>query len=122
MKKLLLKRAYDSPAPSDGFRILVDRLWPRWVTKSAAQIDLWLKDVAPTTGLRKWFGHEPAKWIEFQARYRHELMENPEAVVQIIEKARHGVVTLVYAAKDMEHSHALVLKSYLEPTNMPDNT
>ena len=122
MKKLLLKRAYDSPAPSDGFRILVDRLWPRGVTKSAAQIDLWLKDVAPTTGLRKWFGHEPAKWIAFQARYRHELMENPEAVVQIIEKARHGVVTLVYAAKDMEHSHALVLKSYLEPTNMPDNT
>lgn len=109
-----LKRAYDAPAPGDGMRILVDRLWPRGVAKAEAHIDLWLKEVAPSTALRKWFGHDPAKWDEFQERYRDELAHNPEPVAQLLALARKGAITLVYGAKDMEHNDAVVLKSYLE--------
>lgn len=111
---ILLKRAYEPPEPSDGFRILVDRLWPRGVSKSSAHIDLWLKDVAPSTILRKWFGHDPLKWTEFRDRYFLELRRNPEAVEQLTGHVRRGAVTLVYGAKDREHNHAVVLKEYLE--------
>ncbi|MBS0423250.1 MAG: DUF488 domain-containing protein [Proteobacteria bacterium] len=111
---ILLKRAYESPEPSDGFRILVDRLWPRGVSKDAAQIDWWFKDIAPSTSLRKWFGHDPLKWDEFRNRYFQELDQNPVAVGQLVEHLRRGTVTLVYGAKDKAHSHALALKTYLE--------
>ncbi len=114
MKHILLKRAYALSTPDDGFRILVDRLWPRGVAKASAHIDLWLKEIAPTTSLRKWFGHDPAKWAEFQTRYRNELDHNPELVKQIVEQAKKGTVTLVYSAKDEEHNDAVVLKAYLE--------
>lgn len=109
-----LKRAYDPPEPGDGLRILVDRLWPRGVKKDKAHIDLWLKDVAPSTELRKWFGHDAGKWVEFQARYSKELERNPEPVARIAEQARQGTVTLVYGAKDTERNDAMVLKTYLE--------
>ena len=110
---ILLKRAYEPPEPSDGFRILVDRLWPRGVSKSSAHIDLWLKDIAPSTALRKWFDHDPLKWIEFRDRYFLELSRNPEAVEQLTEQLHRGVVTLVYGAKDKEHNQAVALKAYL---------
>jgi uncharacterized protein YeaO (DUF488 family) len=109
-----LKRVYESPDPHDGFRILVDRLWPRGVSKSAAHIDLWLKEVTPSTPLRKWFGHDPAKWADFRERYFSELRSNPEAVEQLNEQVHRGVVTLVYAARDPEYNHAVVLRQYLE--------
>ena len=111
---ILLKRVYELPDSDDGFRVLVDRLWPRGVSKSAACIDLWLKDIAPSTGLRKWFDHDPAKWIEFRDRYFRELRRNPETVEDLAERMSRGVVTLVYGAKDMEHNHAVALKEYLE--------
>jgi uncharacterized protein YeaO (DUF488 family) len=111
---ILLKRAYETPEPGDGFRVLVDRLWPRGVAKSFAKIDLWLKDVAPSTAIRKWFSHDPAKWLEFRDLYLSELSQNPEAVGQLMEYVRRGRVTLVYGAKDTEHTHALVLKEFLE--------
>ena len=114
---ILLKRVYESPALHDGFRILVDRLWPRGVSRSAAHIDLWLKDVAPSTALRKWFGHDPTKWAEFRDRYFSELRSNPEAIEQLNAHVRRGVVTLVYAAKDTEHNHPVALKAYLENSN-----
>lgn len=114
MRPIVLKRAYESPAASDGLRILVDRLWPRGVAKTDSHVDLWLKEIAPTTVLRKWFGHDPARWDEFQARYRDELEPNPEPVERILECARKGAVTLVFSAKDMEHNDAVVLKSYLQ--------
>jgi uncharacterized protein YeaO (DUF488 family) len=113
---ILLKRAYEAPEPSDGFRILVDRLWPRGVSKNSAHIDLWLKDIAPSTPLRKWFGHDPSRWIEFRDRYFLELRSNPEAVEQLKVHVRRGLVTFVYGAKDKEHSHAVVLKEYLGNT------
>lgn len=114
---ILLKRVYESPALHDGFRILVDRLWPRGVSRSAAHIDVWLKDVAPSTSLRKWFSHDPTKWAEFQDRYFSELRSNPEAIEQLNAHVRRGVVTLVYAAKDTEHNDAVALKEYLENSN-----
>lgn len=110
---ILLKRVYEAPAASDGRRILVDRLWPRGLTKAEAAVDLWLKDVAPTTALRQWFGHDPAKWDEFQQRYRTELRTNP-ALDELRALARQGTVTLVYGARDQQHVHALVLKAVLE--------
>lgn len=108
-----LKRAYDEPAPADGQRILVDRLWPRGVTKARAAVDLWLRDVAPTTELRQWFGHDPHKWEEFAQRYRAELGHNP-ALAQLRALARQGPVTLVYAARDEQHNAAVVLQQVLE--------
>lgn len=112
--EILLKRAYEPPGPDDGFRILVDRLWPRGVSKDSAHIDLWLKEIAPSTPLRKWFSHDPLKWDEFRQRYCQELDQNPVAVGQLVDYLRRGPVTLVYGAKDTEHSHALVLRAYLE--------
>ncbi len=111
---ILLKRAYESPDQGDGFRILVDRLWPRGVTKDSAHIDLWLKEVAPSADLRNSFGHDPAKWDEFRNRYLAELKQNTEAVARLMEHLGHGTVTLVYGAKDEQHNQAVVLKEYLE--------
>jgi uncharacterized protein YeaO (DUF488 family) len=108
-----LKRAYEPPDDDDGLRILVERLWPRGLTKRRAAIDLWLKDVAPSAELRKWFGHDPARWKEFQDRYRRELRQQKDAVKTLRQKAREGPVTLIYAAKDQEHNGALALKRIL---------
>ena len=107
-----VKRAYVAAAKSDGCRILVDRLWPRGLSKADAQIDLWLKDVAPSTGLRKWFGHDPEKWYEFQKRYLAELKGNP-AWSELQAIARQRDITLVFAAKDENHNEAVVLQQIL---------
>lgn len=113
LMSLSLKRAYDPAEQSDGVRILVDRLWPRGVTKAKAKIDHWLKEVAPSNELRKWFGHDPDKWVEFQKKYRAELEGNP-ALEELIERVREADTTLVYAAKDGAHNHTLVLKDIIE--------
>ncbi|MBN9507233.1 MAG: DUF488 domain-containing protein [Altererythrobacter sp.] len=110
---LRLKRAYEPAEPDDGTRILIDRLWPRGVSKAKAALDDWIKDVAPSTELRKWFGHDPARWAEFQRRYRAELREQSEALDRIRALARAGVVTLVYSAHDEQHNDAVVLRSVL---------
>jgi len=111
--KLKLKRVYEAASADDGFRILVDRLWPRGVTKGEAHIDLWLKDAAPSPELRKWFNHAPEKWGPFRASYLGELAQHPEKVEAIREHAGKGQVTLVYGARSAEHNHALVLKEFL---------
>lgn len=108
-----LKRVYDPPSRTDGKRVLVDRLWPRGLSKDEAQVDVWLKEVAPTTELRRWFGHDPQKWREFERRYRAELKHNP-AMDELREHVRNGPVTLVYAARDSMHCNAVVLKKLLE--------
>jgi uncharacterized protein YeaO (DUF488 family) len=108
-----IKRAYAAPEKSDGFRILVDRLWPRGLSKEKAHIDLWLKDVAPSTDLRKWFAHDPGKWAEFQSRYREELKSQSEPLRLLREKSARGPVTLIYAARDEEHNEAVVLQKLL---------
>ncbi len=110
---LRIKRVYESVEASDGFRILVDRLWPRGITKEHAAVQLWLKDIAPTAALRKWFGHDPARWEEFRTRYLAELRANDDAVAQVFDAAQHGPVTLMYAAHDERHNHAMVLLQYL---------
>lgn len=110
---LSLKRAYAPPSATDGKRVLVERLWPRGMTKEAAAIDLWLKEVAPSTELRKWFGHEPAKWEEFQRRYRAELKDSP-ALAELRALAGRGRLTLVYASREERHNSASVLKRILE--------
>jgi uncharacterized protein YeaO (DUF488 family) len=108
-----IKRVYDPPAKDDGTRILVDRLWPRGLTKEKAAVDLWLKDIAPRTALRKWFNHDPEKWTEFIRRYREELKENAEPVFRL-KKELSKEVTLLYASKDEKHNDAVVLKEMLE--------
>jgi len=110
---VMLKRVYDPPEKADGERVLVDRLWPRGLTKVKAKVDLWLKDVAPSDELRKWFGHEPEKWTEFKKRYRAELKNNP-ALSELQELSCQGDITLVYAAKDQLHNEAVVLKQILD--------
>lgn len=109
-----LKRAYDAPAKSDGRRVLVDRLWPRGVSKDELRLDDWLKEVAPSAGLRKWFGHDPAKWGAFKNRYFRELDEQSEAVERLLARGRERTVTLVFGAKDVHHNDAVALKEYLE--------
>jgi len=113
MAKIQLKRIYKPAEHSDGKRILVDRLWPRGMKKEAANIDVWLKDVAPSTTLRKWFHHDSDSWYEFTARYMLELEKNPavDALIELIDQ--NPVVTLLYAAHDEEHNHALVLKQFI---------
>lgn len=111
-----LKRAYEPAARDDGTRFLVERLWPRGVKKTTLRLDAWLKDVAPSTELRQWFGHDPAKWPEFQRRYRAELGANAEALEPIMKAARRGRVTLVYSSHDQEHNNAVVLKALLSST------
>jgi uncharacterized protein YeaO (DUF488 family) len=108
------KRAYEPPEPSDGTRILVDRLWPRGIKKPDAAIDLWLKDIAPSGELRRWFGHRPERWPEFRLRYLAELQERPELVEEIRKAARDGPVTLIYAARDKARNDAVVLKERLK--------
>jgi uncharacterized protein YeaO (DUF488 family) len=108
------KRVYDSAEPGDGTRFLVERLWPRGLTKAAVAIDGWLKDVAPSTALRRWYSHDPVKWNEFRRRYIAELDGHPQAWQPILEAARDGIVTLTYSAKDTEHNNAVALKEYLE--------
>lgn len=109
-----LKRAYDKAGDSDGYRILVDRLWPRGLNKSEAKIDLWLKDIAPSEQLRKWFSHDATKWLEFKQRYFEELSAKEEIIRPIVEKAAASAITLVYAARDAQHNNAVALKEYIE--------
>jgi uncharacterized protein YeaO (DUF488 family) len=109
---LKLKRAYEPAAEGDGERVLVDRIWPRGVSKAEARIDLWLKDVAPSTALRQWFGHDPARWDEFRSRYHAELKDNP-ALGQLRQIIAKGPVTLVYGARDEAHNQAVALAEVL---------
>lgn len=111
---LKTKRVYEKTQTGDGVRFLVERLWPRGIKKEDLKMKAWLKEVAPSPELRKWFAHDPDKWSEFQKRYRAELKANPEGWKPIVEAARHGTVTLLYSARDEEHNSALVLKSFLE--------
>jgi uncharacterized protein YeaO (DUF488 family) len=112
-----LKRVYEKPSRKDGLRVLVDRLWPRGLTKELAAVDLWLKDVAPSTELRQWFGHDPAKWKEFQARYRKELQGKKDSLKVLRQKQKGHTVTLLYGARDEEHNEAKVLKLILDRNN-----
>ena len=109
-----IKRTYDPPARSDGQRFLVERLWPRGLTKTAVAADAWLKDVAPTTALRKWFDHRVERWDEFRRKYRAELRANPAAWERILAASKEGRVTLLYSSHDTEHNNAVALKAYLE--------
>jgi uncharacterized protein YeaO (DUF488 family) len=108
-----LKRAYEPSARGDGTRILIDRLWPRGFTKKAAAIDEWFKDISPSTGLRQWFGHDPARWKEFRRRYANEVRENPQQFERLRSLARQGRITLVYSAHDQAHNDAVVIRDLL---------
>jgi uncharacterized protein YeaO (DUF488 family) len=108
-----VKRAYEAPAKSDGTRILVDRLWPRGLSKTDAAIDHWLKDIAPSTDLRKWFAHDPARWEEFRQRYADEIRGHPEQLDELRARARSGRLTLVFAAHDESRNNAVVLRDVL---------
>ena len=114
---LKIKRVYEKPSAEDGFRILVDRLWPRGLTKEKASVDLWLKEIAPGTMLRKWFGHDPDKWNEFRKRYLLELDQNKEQVILLKEHLKNGTVTLLYGTKDEEHNEAVVLRDMISTTH-----
>ena len=109
-----LKRAYDPPAPGDGRRVLVDRIWPRGIARDDLRIDAWLKELAPSAGLRKWFGHDPKKWEQFKERYARELEKRPDGLAQLVEMAKAGRLTLVFGARDTEHNNAVALREYLE--------
>ena len=111
--KILVKRIYEPAAKSDGFRVLVDRLWPRGISKENAKLDLWLPDLGPSTELRKWFNHDPAKWDEFRRHYHAELKVKPALLATITEQAKTRPVTLLYSAKDEQHNQAAVLRSLL---------
>ncbi|MBZ0155426.1 MAG: DUF488 domain-containing protein [Alphaproteobacteria bacterium] len=108
-----IKRVYEPPDSQDGFRVLVDRVWPRGMTKERAQADLWLKDAAPSTALRKWFGHDRAKWEAFKSRYFSELDAQPEAVTKLLDQAAQGRLTLLFSAHDTEYNQAAALREYL---------
>lgn len=114
MSAIGLSRAYDPPGADDGWRVLVDRIWPRGVRKAALRLDAWDRDIAPTAALRRWYGHDPAKWDAFRQRYVRELDGRPEAVARLRARALAGRLTLVYGARDTAHSHALALRDYLE--------
>jgi uncharacterized protein YeaO (DUF488 family) len=111
---LKTKRAYDPAEPRDGARFLVDRLWPRGIKKEVLEMEAWLKDVAPSPALRKWFSHDPDKWPEFQRRYRAELQSHPHAWQPVLDAAKLGDVTLLYSARDTEHNSAVLLQKFLE--------
>lgn len=111
--KIQVKRIYDSPKDGDGFRVLVDRLWPRGIKKNTAKVDLWAQQIAPTTELRKWFAHDPTKFTEFRNRYSEELRNNTAELLPLIEGAEGRTLTLLYAARDFQHNHAVVLQSFL---------
>lgn len=109
-----IKRAYEPPAKTDGQRLLVERLWPRGIRKEALKLDAWLKDAAPSTELRKWFNHDPERWLEFQRRYRAELDQHSAAWQPILDAAAKGDVTLLFSSHDAEHNNVVALKAYLE--------
>jgi uncharacterized protein YeaO (DUF488 family) len=109
-----LKRVYDPPSEQDGFRVLVDQLWPRGVRKEDADLDRWMKEVAPSQELRQWFGHDPEKWAEFKERYFAELDAHPEAWAPLVKAASKGTLTLLYSAREREHNNAVALRAYLE--------
>ncbi|AWN75139.1 DUF488 domain-containing protein [Legionella anisa] len=113
MHKIKIKRIYETPDSADGYRILVDRLWPRGVKKETAAIDLWLKEVSPSNELRQWFNHEPDKWQEFQKRYAQELTEKQEQLATITTHAKNQTVTLLYSAKDAKHNNAQALLEFI---------
>lgn len=110
---IAIKRAYEAPSRGDGMRILVDRMWPRGVSKEEAEIDLWLKEISPSTKLRQWFGHEAPKWEKFREKYFKELAANGDLVEELKSHVKKGKVTLVYAAKDEEHNNAVAIREYL---------
>lgn len=109
-----IKRIYDTPEEKDGFRILVDRLWPRGLKKERAKVDMWLKEIAPGDALRKWFSHDPAKWDEFKKRYFEELKEKKELLYIIIERSKTDAITLLYGARDRDYNNAVALKEFIE--------
>lgn len=109
-----IKRAYESPNDSDGYRILVDRLWPRGISKEKAKIDYWPKELAPSTELRHWYSHDPEKWSEFKSRYFAELNGNPELVRELLQHIRKGRVTFVYSSKEQRLNNAVALKDYID--------
>ncbi len=117
-----LKRVYDSPADEDGTRFLVERLWPRGVKKSALRLDEWLKDAAPSTELRQWFQHDPARWEKFRQRYFEELKTRPDAWQPILQAARRGTVSLLYSSHDQEHNNAVALKMFLDGRRTAKNS
>lgn len=112
--KIKIKRAYEAPAEDDGLRILVDRLWPRGISKEKAGIDLWPKELAPSTELRRWYGHDPEKWPEFRSRYFAELESNAESFREFLDAAGEGTVTFVYSSRERELNNAAALKEYVE--------
>jgi uncharacterized protein YeaO (DUF488 family) len=111
---ITIKRVYAEPAPDDGTRTLVDRLWPRGLTKEKARVDLWLKEIAPSTELRKWFAHDPEKWPEFRTRYLHELKQLSEPLAILKQHAAEGPVTLLFGARDEQHNEAVILQQLLQ--------
>lgn len=113
MKTIQIKRVYDPASAEDGFRILVDRLWPRGLTKEKAALDLWLKEIAPSTELRKWFDHDVAKWEQFKSKYSKELSENPANLEIIRDHLKKQSITLLYAARDTAHNEAILLQEIL---------
>lgn len=114
MNEIQTRRVYEPPSPEDGARLLVDRLWPRGVKKERLHLAGWLKEVAPSVPLREWFGHDPSRWREFRRRYCAELAKNPRGWQPVLQAAREGKVTLLFAAKDAEHNNAVALKTFLE--------
>jgi uncharacterized protein YeaO (DUF488 family) len=112
-----LKRAYDPPEQGDGYRVLIDRLWPRGVTKEDAKLDEWARELAPSSDLRRWFGHDPARFDEFRRRYRDELLDHEDKLDELRQRARRGALTLVYAARDTEHNDAVVVAELLGKEN-----
>lgn len=116
--QIKLKRVYEEPEPSDGKRVLVERLWPRGLSKENAKVELWVKDAAPSTELRKWFDHDPSKWEEFKRRYFAELNQNPEALLPIEKIISEGTATFVFASKEERYNNSAALKEYLESRNI----
>jgi uncharacterized protein YeaO (DUF488 family) len=112
--QIQVKRAYEKPGDGDGFRVLVDRVWPRGINKDELRLDSWQKEIAPSTELRKWFGHDPEKWDEFRRRYFVELDGRKQLLANLLSVVKNGRLTLVYGAKDEEHNNAVALKMYLE--------
>lgn len=112
--KVEIKRIYDPPAPADGWRVLVDRVWPRGMSKERARIDEWWKEIAPSDGLRRWFGHDPERWPEFRRRYALELEQKGPLIVELLARAKKEKITLLFAARDAERNNAVVLREILQ--------